>query len=403
MIKKEVREHLENCIIPFWKHMQDEKHGGYFGTVGYDLKVNKKADKGCILHSRILWFFSTAYTLLKDASLLDEAKHAYEFLRDHCIDEENGGVFWSIKFNGVPADTSKYTYNHAFAIYALSAYFEASGDEEALNYALELFHLIEDKCADKIGYKEAFDEYFAREIANDQLSENGIVAKKTRNTLLHIIEAYTELYRVGVHYKPHFHSQRAVMKELKHHLEWNLSLIAERIYNPEKRRLEVFLDANLKPLIDLHSYGHDIEAAWLIDRAVAVLENRSYFVRMNPISAHLSDEVYKTAFDGHSLAYENDRGHINESRVWWVQAEAVVGFLHASKREAHRTEYLEAVKHIWQFIFEHFIDQRPHAEWYSEVDKQGNPTHGLAIADEWKCPYHNGRMCFEVMKWEGEV
>jgi mannobiose 2-epimerase len=212
MLKKEIREHLEECIIPFWRHLLDERHGGFYGEVAYDLKVNKKADKGCILNSRILWFFSSAYTLLKDEGLLEDARHAYEYLRDHCIDDENGGVYWSIKFNGVPADTSKHTYNQAFAIYALSAYFEASGDEEALNYAIELFHLIEAKFTDNVGYKDAFDEFF-KEITNDKLSENGIIAKKTMNTLLHIIEAYTELYRVAVNHKPEFPSQKALIKK----------------------------------------------------------------------------------------------------------------------------------------------------------------------------------------------
>ncbi|MCL2254882.1 MAG: AGE family epimerase/isomerase, partial [Lachnospiraceae bacterium] len=147
-----MKAHLEEVIIPFWKRLRDHDYGGYFGEVDSDLKIKEKADKGCILNSRILWFFANAYTLLKDESLLDYAKHAYLFLKENCLDTVNGGIFWSINYNGVPADTSKYTYNQAFAIYALSSYYEASGDEEAIKLARDLYRLIEDKCTDKIGY-----------------------------------------------------------------------------------------------------------------------------------------------------------------------------------------------------------------------------------------------------------
>lgn len=396
MIKKEMQEHLEKVMIPFWKGLHDQDCGGYFGFVDFDLKVDRKADKGCILNSRILWFFSNAYTLLNDKSLLDEAAHAFTFLKENCLDKENGGIFWSILNNGVVADSNKYTYNQAFAIYALASYYEASGDEEALLLAFNLFSLIESKCKDQIGYKDSFDEYF-NEIENDQLSENGVIAKKTMNTLLHLLEAYTELYRVSAQ------NAGPERKALTDCLEWILSTFDEKVYNPVKRRQEVFLDEKMNPIIDLHSYGHDIESAWLIDRAVEVLGNRSYFVRMMPITAHLTDEIYKTAFDGHSLAYESEKGEVNDTRVWWVQAEGVVGFLHAYKREPKRNEYLEAARCIWNFIKNHLIDTRIDSEWFMEVTKDGDSILGRPIVEQWKCPYHNGRMCFEVIKSSIEI
>jgi mannobiose 2-epimerase len=417
MVKEEILEHLVTRLIPFWTSLHDDHCGGYYGEVDYDLKVNKKADKGCILNSRILWFFSSAATLLKDEDLLKEAEHAYIYLRDHFLDPDNGGVFWAVSYNGVVSDTTKHTYNQAFAIYALAAYFEASGDTEALELAFGLYALIEEACRDQYGYKDSFDEFF-REITNHKLSENGIIAQKTMNTVLHIMEAYTELYRVTMQAE----AQRAAdvsalmseekaaqmaaylamptapLKELKHRLEEILSFIAEKLYNPELRRLEVFFDEKMCPILNLHSYGHDIEAAWLIDRAVDVLGNRSYLVRMKPISAHLSEQIYKTAFDGNSLLYEAEEEKVNENRVWWVQAEAIVGFLYAYEREPERHEYLDSVKNIWRYVKKYLIDKRINAEWYSEVDKNGQPIPGLAIVDEWKCPYHNGRMCLEILK-----
>ncbi|MCL2052162.1 MAG: AGE family epimerase/isomerase [Lachnospiraceae bacterium] len=390
MIKNEIRNHLENVIIPFWKNLRDYENGGYFGEVDYDLKINKFAEKGCLLNSQILWFFANTFTLLNDESLLDEAKHAYLFLKENCLDTENGGIFWSIRNNGVPASTDKYTCTQAASIYALASYYEATSDNEALNLAFDLFSLIEEKCTDKFGYKDSFDEYF-NYIPNDELTENCPTAEKTLKTLLYILEAYTELFRVSQN------------KAVKDRLEWILSTIDEKIYNPTLRRLEIFFDAKMNPVIDFHSYGYDIEAAWLIDRAVEVIKNRSYFIRMTPITANITDEILIIAFDGNSLAYEALKGEVNEARRWWVQAESVIGFLSGYKREPKRIEYLEAARNIWGFIKEFVVDQRADSEWFTEVLKDGFPTPGLPLAGLWKSPCHNGRMCFEVIRSEVDI
>lgn len=385
MMVEEVRAHLLNDIIPFWKKMRDDTYGGYYGYMDYDLKVDQKAVKGCILNSRITWFFANAYTLLKDESLLDEAKHGFAFMKDHCMDKENGGIFWSMKYDGTPEDTTKHTYNQAFSIYALSSYYEASGDEEALSMAKELFHIIEEKCTDEIGYKEAFDLQF-HEIENDKLSENGVIAEKTMNTLLHVFEAYTELYRV------------AKLPEVKERLEWILDTFADQVYNPELHRQEVFFDRTMHSIIDLHSYGHDIETAWLMDRGVEVLGEKKYEEKLSPITKDLTAQIYKVAFDGHSLANECEKGVVNVHRIWWVQAETVIGFLNGWEKDPSKTEYLEAFQAEWQFIKDHVMDKRQGSEWFWEVDPSGKPYEGRPIVEPWKCPYHNGRMCFEVIR-----
>ena len=384
-MREEIQNHLVKDIIPFWKNLRDDENGGYYGWVGYDLKVDKKAVKGCILNSRILWFFSNAYTALKDESLLKEADHAFAFLKERCADRENGGIFWSIRYDGTPEDTTKHTYNQAFAIYALSSYYEASGKQEALDMAKELFHIIETKCTDEIGYKEAFDKAF-HEIENDKLSENGVIAAKTMNTLLHVFEAYTELYRV------------AKLPEVGERLHWIMETFAHQVYNPELHRQEVFFDENMKSIIDLHSYGHDIETAWLIDRGVEVLGDPEMEALLSPITKDLTAQIYKVAFDGHSLANECERGVVNTHRIWWVQAETVIGFLNGYQKDPSRKEYLRAAESEWQFIKDHVIDKRAGSEWYWEVDEDGNPYPNRPIVEPWKCPYHNGRMCMEVMK-----
>lgn len=385
MMVEEVRQHLTDCIIPFWKKLRDEKNGGYFGYMDHDLKVDEKAVKGCILNSRITWFFANAYLTLKDESLLAEAKHGYEFMQKYCVDHEKGGVYWSVQYDGTPEDTTKHTYNQAFSIYALSSYYDASKDESALQLAMELFHIIEERCMDEIGYKEAFDREF-HEIENDKLSENGVIADKTMNTLLHVFEAYTELYRVS--------GDAAVKKRLF----WILDTIADKIYNPALHRQEVFFDREMNTIIDLHSYGHDIETAWLIRRGTDVLGDQAYEEKMLPIILDLTGQVYKTAFDGRSLANECEKGVVDENRIWWVQAETLVGFLNGYQLAPEHTEYLEAARAEWAFIKEYVIDKRPGSEWFWDVNKEGKSVSGQPIVEPWKCPYHNGRMCLEVIR-----
>ena len=198
-ISAAAKEHLERVIIPFWTGLKDAQYGGFYGYMGQDLVLRKQAEKGCILNSRILWFFSEAAMALDREDLRQYADHAYEFMVRHCIDRVNGGIFWSMTFDGKPLDTTKHTYNQAFAVYALSAYYRLTGKEEPLKLARELFDLIEKRCTDEIGYLEAFTAQWHPE-SNEKLSENGILADKTMNTLLHVFAG-------GVHHPVGGHQQ----------------------------------------------------------------------------------------------------------------------------------------------------------------------------------------------------
>lgn len=385
LVKEEFKNHLEEKIIPFWKSLRDDEFGGYYGYMDYDLKLDKKAVKGCILNSRILWFFSNAYMVLKDESLKDEAKHAYEFMKDKCLDKENGGIFWSMSFDGKPEDTMKHTYNQAFAIYALSSYYDISGDEEAKAAAFSLYNTIETKCKDEIGYLEAADKQFNK-ISNEALSENGVIADRTMNTLLHVYEAYTELYRVTGD------------SDVKAKLIEIINTFADKVYNPLLNRQEVFFNNNWDSIIDLHSYGHDIETAWLMDKGVDIINDPDITAKMYPITKALTKKIYEVAFDGRSLANECENGVVDERRIWWVQAETVLGFMNGYLKDNTKTEYMDAAEKTWKFIQEYVVDHREGSEWYKEVKKDGTPYEGLEIVEPWKCPYHNGRMCIEVMR-----
>lgn len=384
MLKTEVKKHLENDLIPFWQGMKDEVHGGFYGYLGYDLKLDRQAVKGCILNSRILWFFSNAYLLLGKTSLLDSARHAFVFLKEYCVDNQYGGVYWSLDYKGRPEDTTKHTYNQAFAIYALSSYYDASGDTQALAAARSLYQLVETRCRDEYGYLEAFSRNF-EPVDNHKLSGNGVMAERTMNTLLHVFEAYTELYRVS--------GEMQVAERLR----FMLDIIADRVYNPRLGRQEVFFDRTWHTLADLYSYGHDIEAAWLIDRGLEILGDAVYTNKLSSVTKTITENIYNRAYTGHSLVNEAENGIVDTTRVWWVQAEAVVGFLNGYQKYPEQKKYLEAAEDIWEYIKSSLIDRRKGSEWLPELDQDGRPAE-KPIVEPWKCPYHNGRMCFEVIR-----
>lgn len=393
MRTQEIRRHLTEDIIPFWESLKDADYGGFYGELDFELNLNKKADKGGILNSRILWFFSNAFTTIGNEEYLEYAVHAYRFLRDVFYDKENGGIYWSVTYDGKPADDSKHTYNQAFAIYALASYYGASREPEALKLAYELMDKVETACCDEGGYLEAFDRAFGP-VDNEKLSENGVMADRTMNTLLHVFEAYTELYRVD--------GSKVVAERMGQILDQ----YAEQIYNPKERRLEVFFDRNMDSLIDLNSYGHDIEASWLIDRGVEILGNPEYEKKITPINQALAAHIYSVARDTEgdevSLYNECENGIVDTKKVWWVQAEAILGFLNGYQKDPSRKDYLETAGKLWDYIRDHMIDSRKGSEWFNELHNDGTPI-GKEIVGLWKCPYHNGRMCIEVINRNIEI
>lgn len=384
----EIAAHLKNQLIPFWEGLKDTQYGGYFGYMDYEQKIDPTYEKGCILNSRILWFFSNAYQLLGMENLKADAEHAYRFLKEYCLDAEYGGIYWSLTYDGQRKDDTKHTYNQAFAIYALSSYYDAVGEKEALQIAMQLYRVIEEKCTDEYGYQEAFNRMF-QPTENEKLSENGVMAEKTMNTLLHLLEAYTELYRVTKEV------------QVKEKICFMLDLFEQKIYNRERGRQEVFFDRSWNSLMDLYSYGHDIETAWLVDRSLEILENPAYTKRIQVITAEITQNIFQNVLEGDAMPNEAENGVRDTTRVWWVQAEAIVGFVNGYQKQPNRIEYLEAAERIWNYIRTTIIDPREGSEWFWAVDQKGIPLK-KPIVEPWKCPYHNGRMCMEIMQRLGK-
>lgn len=387
-LKAEVRNVLETNILPYWmEHMQDEEHGGFYGRITGTEVVMPETEKGAILNARILWTFSAAYRLLRKAEYLAAATRAKDYIIEKFYDKEYGGVYWSLDAQGHPLDTKKQIYAIGFAIYGLSEYNRATGDAEALTYVIHLFESIERYSfdAEKNGYCEALTREWG-EMADMRLSDKDENERKTMNTHLHILEAYTNLCRV-------WRDERLVQQ-----LRNLILLFIEKIYNPETRHLELFFDDNWCSKYHIISYGHDIEASWLIHEAALVLGDEALIQRVEPIVKGMADAADEGLTPDGGLIYEYfvDKSLIDTDRHWWVQAENVLG--HINLYQYFRDENaFEIALNGWDFIKRHLIDE-VNGEWYWSVSADGE----LNVTDDkagfWKCPYHNGRMCMEIME-----
>ena len=408
-IKQAARRMLEGNIVPFWLKLMDQENGGFYGFMDYDLQVDRKAEKGCILNSRILWFFSQAsmFFAREGKKKLAEdcgkaADHAYAFLKDCCLDRENGGIYWSMTWDGKPLDSTKHTYNQAFACYALGSYYLLRGSEEALEIGRGIFKMIEEHCTDDIGYLEAFTVDWGPE-SNEKLSENGVMAEKTMNTLLHVIEGYAGLYEAEKAAVEKIRQEKgsvtaeedAHRATLEKALRWAFQIYADKIFCPELQRNLVFFDAHYNSILDLYSYGHDVESSWLADWAADLLEDPVLSEKIHGIDSILARHVYEEAFDGHSLANECEKGKVDPTRVWWVQAETVLGFLNEWKKSGDE-KFLKAAESQVHYIEDKLVDPREGSEWYWSLTKDGEPIE-KPIVEPWKCPYHNGRFAMRAI------
>ena len=380
----EAREQLEQIIIPFWIRMKDSEYGGFYGKVGYDLTCFKKAPKGLVQSSRILWFFSEAAILLDREDCRRSSDHAYQFLSNHGFDYQNGGLYWSLSCNGEPEDTTKSSFNFAYAILALSSYYRLTGKKEILDQALSLYHLLELHFADVSGYKEVLQKDFSVISYEDlRFSKGELNGDRTMNTLLHILEAYNALYQI------------APDQQLALHIERICNLFVTHVYDPKRKALAVYFDNTMRPVSDYRSFGHEIEASWMLSRCAKILPEGKELASVAKI---LVEEAYTHAYRNNSLIDETHTPARLRRRVHWVQAEAVMGFLTAYQSYPEHSEYLDAANAIWDFIQNNLVDSRDKSEWIYMVDETGTVTEPYDIVWSWKGPYNNGRLCLELIK-----
>jgi len=381
-----IRELREN-ILPFWQGMADEEYGGFYGEADFYGKVHTGADKGGILNSRLLWTFSAAYRLFADEQYRAYAARARDFLSSAFWDKTHGGLYWLVDHTGRALNARKQFYNIAFGIYALSEYYLAAGDRSSLELAMALFDMMEQYGLEPAagGYIEARTREW-HDIDDYRLSNREINCPKSMNTHLHILEAYTNLARTG--------GDERVRKAL----ETLLRLTLDKIVSCHGH-FALFFDMHWNSLSGEVSYGHDIEGSWLLYEAALELGNEDLIGEVKQKALAIAGGIYADAVDhtnGGLLSGCDEAGYIHARKEWWPQAEAVVGFYNAYELSGER-KYLDAANGIWNYIQNHFKD-RTHGEWHNELGPGNTPDTGMPKAGFWKCPYHNARMCFEIIR-----
>lgn len=385
ILHESVRSELTGNILPFWSEkMIDREFEGFLGRVNGRGQVIQGAEKGGILNARILWTFSAACNHFKDPVYRQMAERSKDFVLKTFFDEQYGGTYWKITHDGKPLDTKKQIYSQAFFIYALSEYYRFSGDRACLDKAVTLHKLIEEKSFDreKNGYLEAYSRDWVL-LEDLRLSDKDDNEKKTTNTHLHILEAYTNLYRIWKD------------RELGARLKNLLVLFLDRIIDPVSHHLQLFFDDDWNVRSTLVSYGHDIEASWLLYEAARVLEDRQLFMSVKEACIGVANAAMEGLQDDGSLIYERDGARVDMERHWWPQAEAVVGLFNLFELTCDDL-YLDKAISCWEYIANNLIDKK-NSEWYWSILPNGTPNLKQDKAGFWKCPYHNGRMCMEIM------
>ncbi|MDD4090561.1 MAG: AGE family epimerase/isomerase [Acholeplasmataceae bacterium] len=377
-----IEEHLKELMIPFWLKLKDDENGGFYGYLSNDLKLTKEANKSLISQSRHLFTFSLWYEYFHFDDLKKAANHAYKFIKEAFYDYQYGGYFWEVTFDKKSALMFKNIYGHAFVIYGLSEYGRVFNDENAIDEAYQTFLLIEKYSYNKVCcYYEQFDREWNRE--NGSLTAmNGDNFPYTTNTLLHLLEAYTNLYRVK--------KEELLRKRI---LEM-INVFKNKLYNKKKGSFYLYFDENKRVVQKKGSYGHDIEACWLIDRTISTLNIDDK--ELDEIVLKVTESVYQNALTKKGLITELN-GDDKFNKIWWVQVEAMVGFYNHYQKTNDK-KYLKAVKSIYKFINKYLVDKRPGSEWFWGVDNQGNPLNQYGIVDKWKASYHNGRAYIELLK-----
>ncbi len=410
-MKAEMLDVVENNILSFWLYnMQDEEHGGFYGRMCGDGTLMKEASKGCILNARILWSFSAAYRVLRKPEYLKAAQRAKNYILKHFVDPVYGGTYWELDHLGNPIDTKKQFYAIGFTLYGLSEYVRAAyadpqvaadDVQETLDMCFNLYNTIEEHSLDEVynGYIEAQTRQWG-DIADMRLSELDANYPKSQNTHLHIIEPYTNLFRCLQELEEKgcdidISSKSKVEISLRNLIH----IFTDRILNPQTSHLDLFFEMDWQRGAGwLESYGHDIECSWLMHEAALVLGDKQVLEKVEPIVRLVAEASEKGLNADGSMTHEAnlDTGHIDSDRHWWVQAEAVVGFYNIYQHFGDEAALGKALR-CWQYIKDNLIDYE-HGEWYWSRDEHGALNTTDDHAGFWKCPYHNSRMCLEIIE-----
>ena len=389
--KQEMLHELEGNILAFWRDkMTDQVHGGFLGRIDGNGVAHPEAEKGAMLNACILWAFSAAYRVTRTQEWLSTATRAKDYFVSHFIDKECGGVYWSLNPDGTPKDTKKQTQAIGFAIYGLSEYTRATGDQDTLALALSLYHDIEDHAYDpeNNGYIETLTRDW-KPIGDMRLSDKDENASRTMNTHLHIIESYTNLLRC-------LNEQDDDNDELRASVVNLLHIFTDIIINRQTGHLDLFFNDRWEGKRNVESFGHDIEAAWLLHEAALVLGD----VDIDDVVRRVAKAADEGVQPDGSMVYEHwkDTGRTDTQRQWWTLCENVIGHLDLYQYYGDR-DALGVALNCWDFIKRRIVDHEQ-GEWLWSVDAEGRPNRKDDKTGFWKGPYHNSRLCLEVLERE---
>ncbi len=386
----EYKTAMENelaSILNFWmQYTIDEKNGGFTGQINFNNQVVETAGKGAVLNARILWSFSAAYNLTGNETYLQNAERAYQYICKYFIDKHYGGVYWTVDYKGNPLDTKKQVYAIAFMVYAFSEYYKATKLPDVVQNAINLYDTIIKHSYDKTngGYIEAFSRDW-KAIENLRLSSKDANEKKTMNTHLHVLEAFTSLYTIWP-YEP-----------LKNKIKELIQNFLQHIINPKTNTQHLFMDENWQPKSQTVSYGHDIEAAWLLQEAAETINDTALIKAVRQKAVAMTDAAAEglDADGGLWYEYEPAESLLVKEKHMWPQAEAMVGFFNAWQNTGNQL-YLQQSKASWDFV-QQYIHDKQNGEWYWGVTENYTPMEKDKVGI-WKCPYHNSRACIEIIK-----
>ncbi|MFO8000148.1 MAG: AGE family epimerase/isomerase [Marinilabilia sp.] len=384
----DLTKELKNILVFWAEHTIDQRFGGFAGEVDAKGNIVPHADKGLVLNTRILWTFSAAFNFFRDPAYLELAERAFDYLLKHFSDQKNGGFFWAVDYKGNVVNDRKQVYGQGFAIYAFSEYFKASGKRESLDHAIQLFDLLDKYSYDPVhgGYLEALSACWNR-MDDVRLSTKDANCPKSMNTHLHILEPFSNLYRVW---------PTDVLHERMQSL---IRVFLDRILNNQSHHFHLFFDEEWRVQSNMVSYGHDIEGAWLINEAADLIGDEMLRREAHQKTLQMVDAVLKDGLaPDHSLYYEKDldSGNLQKDRHWWVQAEALVGLMDAFENSGD-PKYFERFLEIWRYIRHHMIDQDK-GGWFGIIEDNGLPGREGVKAGFWKCPYHNTRALMETIQ-----
>ena len=386
LYKKQLQSEL-SAILYFWqRHTPDTAFGGFYGRLDNFNKVSKDAPKGSVLNSRILWAFSSAFNLTGNKDYLNSADRAFQYIADYFIDKKNGGVYWTVNYKGEPLDTKKQMYALSFAIYGLTEFYLASKNMQAKEMAIELYLLIVEHSNDKIngGYLEALSADW-KDINDLRLSTKDANEKKSMNTHLHVLEAFANLCRIWPD------------EDLKNRIEELIYIFLDHIIDINSHHLILFFDEKWNPKLNIISYGHDIEAAWLIQEAAEIILNKNLIDKVKIKSLQLANAVAEGLDKDGGLWYEYDvkENHLVKEKHSWPQAESMIGFFNAWQLTGDK-DFLEKSLGSWKFVQQYILDKK-NGEWFWGIKENYSimPEDKVGL---WKCPYHNSRACIELIK-----